>query len=251
MTTVPTTKDTLAAQTAAATNGAPDTQTRSLPPLENGDHLDQPTFHERYEAMPEDVRAELIGGIVFMPSPLKRPHGSVHALMVHWLGTYQDGTPGTESYDNTTNILGHNSEPQPDACLLINVPELGQTRNQDDYIVGPPELIVEVAASSEAIDLHRKRDDYQRAGVREYVVVILRQHRVVWWVARMGVFDELRPGPDGIFRSEVFPGLWLDPTALLQQNRTRMREVLDLGLVSPEHAALVARLQAPLGGSQS
>jgi Uma2 family endonuclease len=246
MSTFPTTK-TSSADPAEGTNGVPDSGTRPLPPLENGDHLDQPTFHERYEAMPAGVRAELVGGIVFISSPLKRPHGSFHLRICQWLGLYQDATPGIEGFDNATNILGPDSEPQPDACLLINVPELGRTRNQEDYIVGPPELIVEVADSSEALDLHRKRDDYQRAGVREYVVVVLRQQELLWWVARGGVFEEFRPGPDGIFRSEVFPGLWLDPTALLQQNRARMREVLDLGLATPEHAAFVARLSGRPG----
>jgi hypothetical protein len=54
-----------------ATPRAP--RARTLPPLENGDQLDQKTFHARYEAMPEDCRAELIGGIVYMPSPQKLP----------------------------------------------------------------------------------------------------------------------------------------------------------------------------------
>ena len=36
-----------------------------LPALEPGDHLDQATFHARYEASPAHVRAELIEGIVY------------------------------------------------------------------------------------------------------------------------------------------------------------------------------------------
>src|SRR6516165_8685655 len=84
----------------------------ALPLLENGDHLDQKTFHERYEAMPEGTRAELIGGIVYMASPLKRPHGKIHFLLAHWLGYYVDDTPGIEALDNTTAILGKKSEPQ-------------------------------------------------------------------------------------------------------------------------------------------
>src|ERR1700735_5367681 len=90
---------------------------KELPPLENGDHLDQKTFHERYEAMPAGVRAELIGGIVFMPSPLKKPHRRTRALVMHWLGGYEDATPGTEGFGKATNILGQQSEPQPDTCL--------------------------------------------------------------------------------------------------------------------------------------
>src|SRR6266576_6124530 len=92
-------------------------QPRTLPPLENGDRLDQKTFHERYEAMPPDVRAELIGGIVYMASPMKRRHGRYGTRMIRWLGEYEEATPGTEVLDNTTNILGPESEPEPDGCL--------------------------------------------------------------------------------------------------------------------------------------
>ena len=49
-------------------------------------------------------------------------------------------------------------------------------------------------------------------------------------------------GPDGFYRSTVFPGLWLDPVALVQGNTRRLRAVVDLGLASPEHADFVARL---------
>src|SRR5262245_2908564 len=61
-----------------------------MPPLEQGDRLDQPTFHARYEAMPPDTRAELIGGVVHMPSPAKRPHSRTVARVVRWLGAYED-----------------------------------------------------------------------------------------------------------------------------------------------------------------
>ena len=108
----------------------------SMPVLENGDRLDQKTFHQRYEAMPEETRAELIGGIVYMSSPLKRRHGRMHVRAAHWLAEYEDATPGVETFDNATNILGEESEPQPDLCLLIAPDHGGQTREEDDYIVG-------------------------------------------------------------------------------------------------------------------
>src|SRR3984957_19896752 len=180
----------------------------ALTPLVNGERLNQKTFHARYEAMPPETRAELIGGIVYMSSPHTRSHGRTHGNITHWLGTYEDATPGVEGFDSATVILGDESEPQPDVCLLINVPGQDQTWDEDEYIVGAPELVAEVALSSEAIDLHRKRNDYERAGVREYLVVTSRQARVVWFVSRQGRFEEMAAGPDGILRSEVFPGLW-------------------------------------------
>jgi Uma2 family endonuclease len=216
-----------------------------LPRLEPGDHLDQKTFHERYEAMPPGTRAELIGGIVFMPSPLLRPHGRTQKLLVRWIDEYEEATAGTEAFDNASTILDADAEPQPDVCLLITSPTHGQTRDEDDYIVGAPEFVAEVASSSEAIDLHRKRADYERTGVREYLVVALRQQRVYWFVRRDKHFEELPPGDDGILRSEAFPGLWLDPAAVLRVDRRRVLEMLRQGLAAPEHAAFVARLATP------
>src|SRR5262245_10610597 len=118
-----------------------------LPPLEQGDRLDQKTFHARYEAMPEDTRAELIGGYVHMPSPLKRRHGRMQPRLSSWLTDYEAATPGVELFDNATNILDEENEPQPDLCLLITTESGGQTREEDDYIVGPPEFVAEVASS--------------------------------------------------------------------------------------------------------
>src|SRR5438876_978916 len=108
-----------------------------LPQLENGDRLDQKTFHERYATMPSHVRAELIGGIVYMASPQKKRHARAQATLAWWLGEYETATPGTEVLVNSTDILGPKSEPEPDACLLI-LPECGgQTwEDSDGYLHG-------------------------------------------------------------------------------------------------------------------
>jgi hypothetical protein len=216
-----------------------------MPPLREGDHLDQPTFHKRYEAMQPAVRAELIGGIVFMPCRVNQPHSHMHGRVMHWLFGYQDATPQTMPLDNASAILDEHSEPQPDACLLITAPQYRQTRDEHGCIVGAPEFILEIAHGIESIDLHRKRDDYERAGVREYVVVTLDPPRVYWFTRCDAAFADLAPGADGTYRSEVFPGLWLDPQALLQLDSNRILEVLQQGLASPEHAAFVDKLSRP------
>ena len=130
--------------------------------FETGDHLSQREFHTRYELMPESVKAELIGGIVYMQTSLKRSHGRSHSLLMHWLRYYEDETPGVECYDNATNILSDESEPQPDACLIIVPDKGGQSRfTPDDYLEGAPELVGGVASSLESIDLHSKKRDYE------------------------------------------------------------------------------------------
>jgi Uma2 family endonuclease len=219
-------------------------RSKRLPPLENGDRLDQPTFHARYQAMPEDCRAELIGGIVYMPSPQKIPHSKAQQLVVRWLDEYAEVTPGTEALLNNTQILGPDSEPEPDACLFV-APECGGRvyADKDDYLHGAPELIVEVSSSTESIDLHRKKQDYQEAGVGEYVVLALRTQQVFWFLRKRGKYREVPLPADGIFRSRMFPGLWLDAEAMLRCHRPGVLAVLRQGVATPEHAAFVAKLQ--------
>ena len=220
-------------------------QKKDLPPLENGDRLDQKTFHARYEAMPSHVRAELIGGIVYMASPMKARHGRHGTPLIRWLGEFEEDTPGTEVLVGATTILADESEPEPDGSLLI-LPEYGgrQTWEEDGYIAGAPEFLGEIGYATESIDLHAKIDDYENAGVREYVVVALRMHKVFWFARRRGKFKEMSPAPDGIYRSDVFPGLWLDPAAMLRRDGKKLLAVLRKGLASPEHAAFVAKLAA-------
>jgi hypothetical protein len=103
-------------------------------------------------------------------------------------------------------------------------------------------LVVEIASSIEAIDLHGKRRDYERAKVPEYLVVALRQARVVWLeLVGQHKYQELMPDADGIHRSRVFPGLWLDAPALFSHDRARLRATLRSGLDSPEHHQFVGR----------
>jgi Uma2 family endonuclease len=209
--------------------------------LRNGDHMTREEFHRAYEQMPESFRAELIGGIVFVGAPLKRRHGRHHVWLggVYW--TYEVNTPGVEVSDNTTVMLGDEGEPQPDLYLRI-MPEFGgQSRTtDDDYVAGPPELIAEVADSSRAIDLHRKRRDYSRYGVLEYLVVCVREQRLRWFDLRAD--QELTLEADGVVRVRTFPGLWIDGNALFGKDYARLMATLQGGLETPEHAAFVRQL---------
>lgn len=217
---------------------------RVLPPLVAGQRLDQAAFHERYEAMPPDTWAELIGGVVHMPSPLRGDHGDMNDDIVGWLFLYRRSAFGLRSAGNTTTILGDQAEVQPDTSLRIPEELGGQTRIVDGYITGAPELVVEIARSSRAIDLGPKKLEYERAGVQEYLVIELEPDRVHWFALRGGRFEPLPAGPDGVYRSEVFPGLWLDPRALFAHDLDGLSATLEQGLATPEHAAFVARLAA-------
>jgi Uma2 family endonuclease len=219
------------------------TATNGFPLLVNGERMKQREFHRRYEACPQDQKWELIGGIVYMASPLRRSHSRYDGKIGLVLETYELATLGVETLHNATTILNDDSEPQPDLGLRI-LPEYGgQSRTtEDDYFEGAPELVVEITNSRRDLALHDKRDAYQRAGVLEYLVVCMEEQEVQWFHFPSG--KAIRPNRQDISRSRVFPGLWLDASALLRLDSARLLEVLQQGLASREHAAFVKRLQA-------
>jgi Uma2 family endonuclease len=222
---------------------------RSKEPLElcNGDRMTREEFNRLYEQTPPDFKAELIGGIVYVASPPGRPHGTHHVRIATLFGIYEFNTPGVEAGDKTTLLLGDEAEPQPDLYLRI-LPECGgQSRTTaEDYVKGAPELVAEVASSSRAIDLHGKRLDYARYGVREYLVLSLRERQLRWFDLRAD--RELAPDPDGIIRVHSFPGLWIDVAALLHKD-PRLTAVVAEGLATAEHAAFAQALAQAASGS--
>ncbi len=223
----------------------PRTPAIDLLPLVEGQRLDQPTFHARYEAMPPGSRAELVNGVVSMPSPVGSEHARSVVSLAVWLDRYAENTPGVEALDNATVILGWRNEPQPDLLLRVLPDRGGRTRNEGKYVTGPPELIVEVARSTRYADLGPKFEEYERAGVLEYVVLAGSPDEILWHrLDDAGRFVTVAPGEDGLYRSRVFPGLWLDPVALLAGDRAGVRAALDRGLATPEHAAFAATLSA-------
>jgi Uma2 family endonuclease len=214
----------------------------SEPALEPGDRLSRDEFERRYERMPHLKKAELIEGTVYMPSPLRaKAHAQPHSHLGTWLGTYASETPGVESFDNSSVRLDLDNEPQPDLVLIKSSGRPGQARiSADDYIEGAPEFAVEVVGSSKAYDLHQKKGAYRRNGVREYLAWVTGEQRLVWWELHEGEYVEIPPNSQGLIKSRVFPGLWLDTHALLKHDMKTVLVTLRLGLESPEHAAFRA-----------
>jgi len=220
----------------------PRSASRRIPPLRSGDHLTRDEFERRYRAMPSVHKAELIEGVVFMPSPVSaEDHGEPHFDLNGWLFVYRAHTPQVRGGDNATLRLDLDNEPQPDGYLRLLRECGGQSRLIEGYVTGAPEMVVEIAASSASYDLHEKLNAYRRNGVREYVVWRVWDEAVDWFVLHSGRFEPLAPA-DGIYRSEVFPGLWLQAHAVLRGDLAQVLQVLEQGLASPEHAAFAARV---------
>ena len=222
-----------------------DKQEQQIPPLFNGDHLTRAEFERRYAAQPHLKKAELIEGVVYMPSPVHLDkHSKPHSRIIGWLFNYVAATPGTDFGDNATVRLDRENEVQPDAFLRIHETAGGQSRaDQDDYLEGTPELIVEVAASSAAYDLHEKLRVYRRNGVQEYLVLLAYEQETRWFQLVEGEYKLLQPDEAGILHSQVFPGLHFQPDLFWSDNLAELLKILQAGLATSDHQAFVAELQ--------
>ena len=205
-------------------------------PLAAGQRLTRVEFETRYALCSRIKKAELIEGIVRMPSPVRYDvHGKPHAAI---LGPMFVGV-----VDNTTVRLDPDNEPQPDVLLRVESPALRQSAiDADGYIQGAPELVAEIAATSASHDPHEKLPVYQRDGVREYIVWRTREHRIDWFELGEGSYQPLPADPDGVIHSGVFPGLRIAVTALLDGDIATVLAKVREGLRSSEHREFVARL---------
>ena len=228
---------------ASARRGGPAPAVAPTPPLENGDRLTRCEFERRYAARPDLKKAELIEGVVYMPSPVSLAHSGPHGMIQSVLIFYSSFIPGVRGEDNATVRLDLDNEPQPDVLLWVEPDAGGQARvSEDGYLEGAPELVVEVAASSASVDMHDKLRAYRRNGVREYLVWRTREERIDWFELADGEYRPLPRGDDGVIRSRVFPGLRLAADALLKGDLADAFREVERGVGSPEHRAFAARL---------
>lgn len=179
-----------------------------------------------------------------MTSPLHfESHSEPHGQVITWLGTYAAATAGVRLGDNATVRLDADNEVQPDALLRLDPAKGGTSRiGDDDFIDGAPELIVEIAASSAAYDLHDKLKVYRRNGVQEYVVWQVYDKKVNWHELSEGEYIALAADENGVAHSKVFPGLRLAIPALLKGDLATVLAELQRGLATAEHAVFVSRL---------
>jgi Putative restriction endonuclease len=225
-----------------------ETTNGTIPSLVHGDRLTRAEFERRYHATPPHVKAELIEGVVYMPSPVRyENHCGPHLDIAAWLGMYRAFTPGIGGANEGTVRLGDSSEPQPDVALFILPKHGGRVRiSKDDYLENGPELVAEVAASSIPYDTGLKLQMYQRYDVQEYIIWRVPDQEIDWFIRRDGQYVQLTLDGDDRLCSEVFPGLWLDTDALIRGDMAQVLSVLQQGLATADHAAFVSRLNPPI-----
>jgi Uma2 family endonuclease len=209
--------------------------------LVTGQRMGVEEFLRRWEKLPDLKNAELLEGVVYVSSPLSLEHGSLDALVILWLGYYAQATPGCQCGSNSTWRMLDNA-PQPDSYLRVSPAHGGQSGEAGPYGAGAPELVVEICVTSADVDFGPKLRLYQKAGVREYITIEPSEKRIVWRVLEAGAYIPQELPADGILRSRIFPGLWLDVAAFWAGDGARMLAALNAGLATEDHQRFVDRL---------
>ena len=226
--------------TSTETDSIRNEASRTAPPLQSGDRLGVAEFHQRYAQHPSIKKAELVEGVVYVSSPVYTSHSKPHAQLVFWAGLYLAGTPTVQIGDNQSVRLDNDNEVQPDICLWRDESVGKQVEvTPKGLLLGAPDLVVEVAASSAAYDLHQKLRVYQRSGVLEYLVFVAYEQETHWFRLVDGVYQEITADNQGVLRSRLFPGLWIHPDHVWNNDFAAMQALLQSGLDSPEHAKFV------------
>lgn len=210
---------------------------KSQPLLWEGQRLDRETFHRLYSDSPNLKLVQLIEGIVHMPSPMRFiHHGHPEVMMSTWLTYYSTFTTGVNSGGQSTLKIDDRNEYQPDGMLFYDKGQL--VIDDDGYLVGVPELVVEVSASTQSVDSKEKFQVYQKQGVKEYLLWNTQANDITWYGRGRSKFVPMKAGRDGVIKSKVFPGLWLNRTAMLQGDMALVLKTLQEGLESKVHQKL-------------
>lgn len=225
--------------------------TPRVPPLQPGDVLGIEEFERRCRALPEKARGEckleLIDGVAFVapPPPGEDFHRHPQFVLANCVGHYAAATTGVRGGEGGTFRLDAENQVRPDVHLRLLSAYGGRARTiQEGLVEGAPEFVAEVAASAAGCELHQKAAVYARCGVREYFVWCVYDESFTQLVlAADGRYEPAAP-VQKVHRSRVFPGLWLDPVALLQGDVAAAVAAVQNGLASPEHRAFVEELAA-------
>ncbi len=158
-----------------------------------------------YQTWPAETRWEIIDGIAYAMSPApstrhQRVAGKLHAHFDRILS----GRGCTPFIAPTDVKLSEFDIVQPDILIVCDPAKIGES-----HIEGVPDVVVEILSpATSAKDLREKKALYERAGVKEYVVVDPLEHYAMRFVNGEGGFDKGTVfGPDQMLTLATLEGV--------------------------------------------
>lgn len=210
-----------------------------------GDHMSLDEFLDRWNRMPDLKFAELTDGAVYLPLPVSKDHGFYDSRIQAFCGYYAMRTLGTESGTNGNWLVPSDAAPQPDCAISIAPEYGGRCTVGEGLAAGVPEMVSEICHSSRAYNLGPKLALYQSAGVNGHLAVLVEERRFEWRMLVNGSY-QLLDSDANVYRSRIFPGLWINEFAFWKDDSETLLKTLEQGLATREHQTFVESLQRGL-----
>jgi Uma2 family endonuclease len=192
-------------------------QSSTLPSLKRGEWLAM--SWDEFLAWPIEGKTEWVDGwgIAYVSNSI--PHVRIVRFLEALLDLFARAFDLGEVFaDNALLRIAHRPAGREPDIFVVGREDLGGIRHQ--WFEGPVLLAVEVVSEDgEERDRIEKRDEYEQAGVREYLILDSRSGRLDLTYLRLnstGRYDPVLPDTEGRYHSATLPGFWLDPDWLGQ-----------------------------------
>jgi Uma2 family endonuclease len=190
------------------------------------------TYEQFLEWLDEDTHAEWVHGEVVFMSPIDDQHQDLAGFLLTSIRIFAEA--------NRLGVVRHEPtqmKTSPDlpgrAPDILFVANAHLSRLKKTYVDGPADLVAEIVSpDSGARDRGDKYYEYEQGGVREYWLIDPQRKQAEFYVRDEAGIYQLSPIADGIFRSTVLDGLWLQVDWLWQEPLPPVLDVLkEWGLV--------------------
>ncbi|MFA0783042.1 Uma2 family endonuclease [Fervidibacter sacchari] len=188
-------------------------------------------LYDALTELEEDVKAELIDGVMIVHSPEKTRHEDVFGFMFPMMRIFAIQTKQAKVLGSMATVhLGTCRKVKPD---IVAVREERKHIVTEDAIEGTPDLVVEIVShSTRRYDFGEKRKVYEEAGVPEIWLVDFERKQVTV-VRKVGQKYRSETKSKGVVRSQVLKGFWLQVDWLWQEELPDPMECLQVVLRKP------------------
>jgi Uma2 family endonuclease len=165
----------------------------------------------------ENQHVEWVDGEVIAMAPIGDIHQDLGRWLIALLAFFVDARKlGAIRYEPFQMKTGPDLPGRAPDILFVSKRRLARLKK--NHLEGPADVVIEIISpGSGATDRGDKYYEYERGGVREYWLIDPRRKQADFYqLGRDGVYHPM-PLDDGIFRSVVLKGLWLEVAWLWQK----------------------------------
>jgi Uma2 family endonuclease len=190
------------------------------------------TYEQFLQELDEQVHAEWVDGEVVLMSPIGAEHQEIGRFLLIIVSLFVEARrAGVIRYEPFQMKTGPDLPGRAPDILFVAT--ANQSRLKKTYLDGPADLVVEIVSPDSASrDRGEKYYEYEKGGVREYWLIDPQRRQAEFYHLDEGGIYRLAPIADGIYRSDVLNGLWLQVAWLWQDPLPPVLQVLkEWGLV--------------------